>query len=121
MTITRISVAEWNRQGKANAVAVKGDICYLIGNLFCLCQTKRQINNIVVFAKEKDVANITATMIFARVLWKSHGIRYVTVESDSDKWKLMRDMFSGLCREKITAFDLKKADRKLKEKIGGKV
>lgn len=56
------------------------DIATQVGNLACLCQRKKDFNNIIIQALKPDVKNAWYMLFFLRYLYEVHGVQYVRIE-----------------------------------------
>lgn len=96
-----ISYELWNAIPKPYIVdckAEKNDILYLMGNIFLLCQTKNNGNNIVIYRKEGRDARevIRAIYRFCFYLATEHNISYVRFSGKRNKYKFVSRDFPNV-------------------------
>ena len=96
--IEKISYIEWNEiKNKDEKVDVKlghNDIVYKINDLYCACETKNECNNILIFSDKFNVENIKSMILFIYILGKYENIKYITVVSEKERYRLYKRLFN---------------------------
>src|SRR5574344_123698 len=93
----KLSSIFWNLTPKPSSevqyTADRDDIIYKLGGLWCCCQTRANVNNIIVFSNSYDIGNIQNIMKFLVILHEQYNIDYIRVESIKNKYILFKRLF----------------------------
>ena len=110
--IEKISYIEWNNiKNKDDEVDVeldKNDIVYKINDLFCACETKNECNNILIFSDKYNMENIKSMILFIYILGKYENIKYITVVSKKERYRLYKKLFRNYGAFNLSVKDVTK-------------